>query len=66
MTTQVIKAILVLSIIATVMSQILCQLTAKMICGLKSLTFADSELSECHKFERVGNSNLVLVLFGPQ
>jgi len=25
-----------------------------MICGLKSLTFADLELSECHKFERVG------------
>jgi len=52
--------------IATVMSQILCQLTAKMIRGLKSLSFADSELSECHKFESVGNSNLVLVLFGPQ
>ena len=46
MTTQVIKAIKVLSIIATVMSQILCQLlvTSKMICGLKSLTFADSEV----------------------
>jgi len=43
MTTQVIKAIKVLSIIATVRSQTLCQLTAKMICGLKSLTFADSE-----------------------
>jgi len=44
MTTQLIKAIKVLSIIATVRSQILCQLTAKMICGLKSLTFADSEV----------------------
>ena len=46
MTTQVIKAIKVLSIIATVRSQILCQLliTTKMICGLKSLTFADSEV----------------------
>jgi len=32
MTTQVIKAIKVFSIIATVRSQILCQLTAKMIC----------------------------------
>jgi len=42
MTTQVIKAIKLLSIIATVRSQIHCQLTAKMICGLKSLTFADS------------------------
>jgi len=38
------KAIKVLSIIATVRSQILYQLTAKMICGLKSLTFADSEV----------------------
>ena len=38
MTTQLIKAIEVLAIIATVRSQILCQLTAKMICGLKSLT----------------------------
>jgi len=30
--------------------------TAKMMCVLKSLTFADSEveLSECHKFESVG------------
>jgi len=44
MTTQLIKEIKVLSIIATVRSQILCQLTAKMICGLKSLTFADSEV----------------------
>jgi len=44
MTTQVIKAIKVLSIIATLRSQILCQLTAKMICGLKSLTFAHSEV----------------------
>jgi len=54
MTIRLIKAIKVFSIIATVRSQILCQLTAKMICGLKSLTFADSELSECHKFESVG------------
>jgi len=54
MTTQLIKAIEVLAIIATVRSQILCQLTAKMICGLKSLTFEDLELSECHKFESVG------------
>jgi len=52
MTTQVIKAIEVLLIIATVRSQILCQLTAKMLCGLKPL-FADLELSECHKFESV-------------
>jgi len=44
MTTQVIKAIKVLAITATVRSQILCQLTVKMICGLKSLTFADSEV----------------------
>jgi len=44
MTTQVIKAIKVLSIIATVMSQILCQLSEKMTCGLKSLTFAKSEV----------------------
>jgi len=42
--TQVIKAIKVLSIIATVRSQILCQLTTKIVCGLKSLTFADSEV----------------------
>jgi len=34
----------VLSIIATVRSHILCQLTEKMICGLKPLTFADSEV----------------------
>jgi len=47
------KAIKASSIIATVRSQILCQLTAKMICGLKSLTFTNSELSECHKFESV-------------
>jgi len=53
MTTQVIKTFKVLSIIATVRSQILCQLTAKMICQLKSL-FADVELTECHKFESVG------------
>jgi len=44
MTTQLIKESKVLSIIATVRSQILCQLTAKLICGLKSLTFADSEV----------------------
>jgi len=25
-----------------------------MICRLKSLTFADAELSECHKFKSVG------------
>jgi len=37
MTTQAIKAIKVLSIMATVTSQILCQLTAKVICELKSL-----------------------------
>ena len=42
MTIRLIKEIKVLSIIATVRPQILCQLTAKMICGLKSLTFADS------------------------
>jgi len=41
MTTQVIKTIEVLSTMATVRSQILCPLTAKMICGLKSLTLAD-------------------------
>jgi len=44
MTIRFIKAIKVLSIIATVRSQILCQLTAEVICGLKSLTFADSEV----------------------
>jgi len=44
MTMQLTKAIKVLSIIATVRSQIICQLTAKMICGLKSLTFVDSEV----------------------
>jgi len=43
-TIQLIKAIKVSSIIATVRLQILCQLTAKMICGLKSITFADSEV----------------------
>jgi len=42
MTKQVIQAVKVLLSIATVRSQILCQLTAKMICGLKSLAFADS------------------------
>jgi len=33
-----------------------CHLTAKMTCGLKALTLADSEvlyLLECHKFESV-------------
>jgi len=54
MTTQVMKAIKVLSIIATVRSQILCQLTAKMICGLKSLTFGLQTQLECHKFVRAG------------
>jgi len=43
MTTKVTKAIKVLLIIATVRSQILWQLTGKMICGLKSLTFVDLE-----------------------
>jgi len=44
MTTQVTLTIKVLSTIATVRSQILCQLTAKMICALKSLTSANSEV----------------------
>jgi len=44
MTTQVIKAIKFLSIIANLRSQIICQPTAKMICELKSLTFANSEV----------------------
>jgi len=44
MTTQVMKAIEGLSIITTVSSQFLCQLTAKMIYGLKSLTLVDSEV----------------------
>jgi len=43
MTTQVVKAINVLSITATVKSQILCQLTIKMTCGLISRKFADLE-----------------------
>jgi len=34
----------VLSVIATARSQILCHLTAKITCGLKSLTLADSEV----------------------
>jgi len=36
-------------------SQILCQPTAKMMCGLKSLTLKTQklELFESHKFERV-------------
>jgi len=49
MTTQVTKAIKILSITATVRSQILWQLTAKMMCGLKSLTFADSEVTTSFK-----------------
>jgi len=44
MTTQVIKTIKILSVIATVRSWILCKLTEKMIGGLKSLTFTDSEV----------------------
>jgi len=44
MTTQVIKAIKVLSIIATMRSQILCQITAKMICGPKSLILANPKV----------------------
>jgi len=43
MTTQVIKSKILWNI-PTVRSQILCQLTAKMICELKSLTLADSEV----------------------
>jgi len=40
--------------LAFVRSQILCQLTAKMTCGLKSVTLADPEkLLECYKFEGV-------------
>jgi len=46
MTTQVF-----LSVIASVTSQILCQLTAKMTCGLKPLQTQKSELVECYKFE---------------
>jgi len=38
------KPLEVLSIIETVRSQILCHLTAKIPCGLKSLTLADSEV----------------------
>jgi len=55
-TTLVIKAIKVLSDVATVRLQIICQLTAKMICGLKSLTFGDSQSlnCQCHKFKSVG------------
>jgi len=50
------KPLEVLSIIATVrLSQIPCQLTAKMTCGLKSPTLADSELITVRmpKFESV-------------
>jgi len=54
MATQVIKAIKVFFQSYFWESRILCQLTTKMMCGLKSLTFADSELSECHKFESIG------------
>jgi len=40
--------------VKTTRSQMLCRLTAKMTCGLKSLTLADSEVNvECHKFESV-------------
>ena len=54
MITQVIKSIEVLSIIATVRSQIYVNyITTKMVCGLKSPPFADAELSECRKFESV-------------
>jgi len=38
------KPLIVLSIVVGVRSQILCQLTAKMTCELKSLTLADSEV----------------------
>jgi len=38
------KPLEVLSIIETVRSQILCHLTAKNTCELKSLTIADSEV----------------------
>jgi len=38
------KPLEVLSIIATVRSQSLCHLSAKITCGLKSLTLADSEV----------------------
>jgi len=38
------KPLEVLSIIATVRSQILCHLTAKITCGLKSLILANSEI----------------------
>jgi len=41
------KPLEVLSIIATMRSQILCHLTAKITYGLKS------QLLECHKFESV-------------
>jgi len=51
MTTQVIKAQIYFQI--PVRSQILCQQTEKITRELKSPTFADSELSECHKCESV-------------
>jgi len=55
LTTQVIKTSKVLSIIATVSTQIVRQLTTTMICELKSLpVIADLELLECPTFESVG------------
>ena len=45
MTTQVMKAIEVLSIIATVRSQNLCQLSVQM-CGLKSIIFLECQSLE--------------------
>jgi len=49
------KPLEVLSIITTARSQILCHLTAKITCGLKSLTLADSEAItvKIPKFESV-------------
>jgi len=38
------KAIKVITITASVQSQVLCHLATKMTCGLKSLTLADSEV----------------------
>jgi len=51
MATQVSKT--VTFIMATVKSHILCHLSIKMIYGLKSQAFADSELSEYHNFKSV-------------
>jgi len=45
------KAIKVLFIRSAVRPQNVCQLTAKMTCGLNSLTLAVSERFECGKFE---------------